>query len=75
MQVAAGTSLLDTLINAGMNPEYSCREGVCGACEVRVISGDVDHRDQILSEQERAANKSMMICVSGCRSGNLVLDC
>jgi len=75
VQVAAGTSLLDTLINAGMNPEYSCREGVCGACEVRVISGDVDHRDQILSEQERAANKSMMICVSGCRSGNLVLDC
>ena len=75
VQVAAGTSLLDTLINAGMNPEYSCREGVCGACEVRVISGDVEHRDQILSEQERAANKSMMICVSGCRSGNLVLDC
>jgi hypothetical protein len=39
------------------------------ACETKVISGDIDHRDQLLSKQERAANKSMMICVSSCRSG------
>ena len=74
VQVAPGVALLDALLDAGLNPEYSCREGVCGACETRVISGDVDHRDHLLSKQERAASKSMMICVSGCRSGSLVLD-
>jgi len=67
-------SLLDSLLHAGLQPEFSCREGICGACETRVISGDVDHQDQILTKQEKAANKSMMICVSGCRSGTLVLD-
>jgi len=75
VQVAPGVALLDALIDAGLNPEYSCREGVCGACEVKVISGDVEHRDLILTRQEQAANRSMMICVSGCRSGTLVLDC
>lgn len=75
VHVAPGIALLDALIDAGMNPEYSCREGVCGACEVKVISGDVDHRDLILSKQEQAANRSMMVCVSGCKSGSLVLDC
>ncbi|WP_159912440.1 PDR/VanB family oxidoreductase [Pantoea sp. 18069] len=74
VRVEPGVALLDALIDAGMNPDYSCREGVCGACEVKVISGDVDHRDLILTKQEQAANRSMMICVSGCRSGNLVLD-
>lgn len=74
VQVPPGTSLLDALLQAGLEPDFSCREGVCGACETKVLSGEVDHRDQILTRQEKAANKSMMICVSGCRSGTLVLD-
>ena len=74
VHVAPGASLLDAIEAAGVHLEYSCREGVCGACETRVISGDVDHRDHILSPQEQAANRSMMVCVSGCRSGQLVLD-
>jgi len=74
VQVPSGVSLLDALLQAGLKPDFSCREGVCGSCEIKVISGEVDHRDQILTKQEKAANKSMMICVSGCRSGILVLD-
>jgi tetrachlorobenzoquinone reductase len=74
IQVAPGVALLDALLDAGLNPEFSCREGVCGACETRVISGDVDHRDHLLTHHEHAANKTMMICVSSCRSGSLVLD-
>lgn len=74
VEVAAGVSLLDALLTAGLRPEYSCKEGVCGACETRVLSGDVEHRDSILTKQERTANRSMMICVSGCRKGPLVLD-
>jgi ferredoxin-NADP reductase len=74
VQVPPGTSILHALIAAGHHPDHSCGEGVCGSCETRVISGDVEHRDSILSAAEQAANKSMMICVSRCRSGELVLD-
>lgn len=74
VQVPPGTRLLDALLSAGCKVEFSCQEGLCGACETRVLSGEVEHRDSILTKEERAANKSMMICVSGCRSGTLVLD-
>lgn len=74
VQVAPGIRLLDALLSAGCKVEYSCQEGLCGACETRVLSGEVEHRDSILTKEERAANKSMMICVSGCKSETLVLD-
>lgn len=67
-------SILDALLDAGMNPEYSCQDGICGSCETRVLSGEVDHRDSILTDAERAASKTMMICVSRCKSDTLVLD-
>lgn len=67
-------SLLQTLLDAGVDVEYSCSEGVCGTCETRVLEGQPDHRDSVLSAQERAGNKCMMVCVSGCRSERLVLD-
>lgn len=53
---------------------YSCEEGFCGACETSVLEGEPDHRDSILSEQERSCSASMMICVSRSRSRRLVLD-
>lgn len=72
--VPAGANLLDTLLDAGLNPAFSCHEGLCGACETKVLEGEVEHRDLILTPQEQAANNTMMICVSGCRSQRLVLD-
>lgn len=74
VNVEPGLNLLDVLLEAGCDIEYSCREGVCGSCETRVLDGDVDHRDGVLTKAERAANKSMMVCVSGCKSRRLVLD-
>jgi ferredoxin-NADP reductase len=74
LDVPAGVSLLDALLEAGVQRDFSCREGVCGACETRVLAGEIDHRDSILSRSERAANKTMMVCVSGCKKGPLVLD-
>jgi ferredoxin-NADP reductase len=67
-------SLLNTLLDAGVNVDYSCSEGVCGTCETRVLAGEPDHRDSVLSAKERAENKAMMICVSGCKSATLALD-
>lgn len=74
VQVPPDRSILDVLQEVGVHIDSSCREGVCGSCETAVLEGDVDHRDCVLSETERTANKSMMICVSRCRSGRLVLD-
>jgi ferredoxin-NADP reductase len=72
--IPAGKSILHVLQEAGVNVPSSCEEGVCGACETRVISGVPDHRDAILSAKEREESATMMICCSGCKSGRLVLD-
>ncbi|WP_420098440.1 PDR/VanB family oxidoreductase [Corynebacterium sp.] len=72
--VPPDASLLDTLEGTGKLLASSCREGVCGTCEVGVVSGEVDHRDNVLTPEERSENESMMVCVSRCRSGRLVLD-
>jgi vanillate O-demethylase ferredoxin subunit len=74
VQVRAGQTILDSLIDIGVEPPYSCREGVCGTCEVRVLEGIPDHRDLVLSVAEQAANNRMMVCCSGAKSKKLVLD-
>lgn len=71
--VPADKSILAALEEAGMEMPRSCEQGICGTCEVPVISGEVDHRDSILSSTERAASKTMMICVSRARGKRLVL--
>ena len=74
VEVPPGKSILDSLIDAGLKPDHSCKEGVCGACETKVIDGLIEHRDGVLSKKEREAGKTMMICVSSCKSPRLVLD-
>jgi ferredoxin-NADP reductase len=72
--IPQGRTILQVLRDAGVDTPYSCESGVCGACEAKVISGDVDHRDNVLTETERKASKTMMICCSGSKSPRLVLD-
>ena len=72
--VAAGKTILDALLDAGVNVSFACREGVCGTCETRVIEGQPDHRDMFLSDEEKAANQQIMVCCSGANSPVLVLD-
>ena len=74
LAVAPGTSILDALLAHGIDHPYSCKEGVCGTCETRVISGEIDHRDGVLSPAEQQRGDLMMICVSGCKGARLVLD-
>ncbi len=74
IQVTPGKSILQTLLDEKILVEHSCEEGICGACETRVLDGVPDHRDSVLSPAEHAGNKSMMVCVSGCKSERLVLD-
>ncbi|MFC8132143.1 PDR/VanB family oxidoreductase [Streptomyces sp. NPDC057302] len=74
LTVGPDTSILRAAEAAGLSVSSSCQEGICGSCETRVLDGTPDHRDFLLSEAEHAANTSMMICVSRCASGRLVLD-
>ncbi|MFF2650812.1 PDR/VanB family oxidoreductase [Streptomyces sp. NPDC058045] len=74
VEVGAGTSVLDAVEAAGVAVGSSCREGICGSCETRVVSGTPDHRDFLLSEAEQNSGATMMICVSRCASDRLVLD-
>ena len=74
VSVPPGQTILDALQAAGVDAPFSCAQGVCGACETRVLEGVPDHRDMILSPQEKAANRTMMICCSGSRTPLLVLD-
>jgi ferredoxin-NADP reductase len=74
IRVDAGTSVLNALREAGFDLQSSCEQGVCGTCECRVLEGEVDHRDSILSASERAANEVMMACVSRAKGARLVLD-
>ncbi len=74
VEVGADTSILKALEDAGVPVLSSCREGICGTCETTVLAGEIDHRDSLLSEDERAAMDTMMICVSRCRGRRLVLE-
>jgi tetrachlorobenzoquinone reductase len=72
--IPEGKSILQVLLDAGVDVDYSCELGICGACEQRVISGEPEHRDAILTEEEQASNTKVMICCAGCKSERLVLD-
>ncbi|KUO10222.1 PDR/VanB family oxidoreductase [Streptomyces sp. DSM 15324] len=74
LTVAPGVSVLDTVRAAGVEVLYSCAEGTCGTCETDVLEGTPDHRDSVLSAEEREAGETMMICVSRCAGKRLVLD-
>jgi ferredoxin-NADP reductase len=72
--VAPGQTILEALRGCGVRVPASCEQGICGTCETRVLQGTPDHRDSLLSEQEKKANDVMMICCSGSLSDVLVLD-
>ena len=67
-------SILQVLIEEGIDPMYDCQRGECGICQVAVLEGVPDHRDHILSDDERAGNKVMQTCVSRAKTPRLVLD-
>ncbi len=74
LAVAAGQTPLDAMLAAGLDPLFDCRRGECGVCACAVIEGEVDHRDYCLSDAEKAAGKTMQICVSRARGPRLVID-
>lgn len=74
IRVGADETILDAVLAAGISVPASCRNGVCGTCETTVLAGEPDHRDLILSDAEKAAGRTMMICCSRARGRHLTLD-
>ena len=74
IEVDAGETMLDALLNAGVDVPFACSEGVCGTCQIAVLDGVPDHRDQFLTASEQASNRSVMVCCSGSRTQTLALD-
>jgi ferredoxin len=72
--VPPGESILDILLDAGVNVAFSCTEGVCGTCETKVIDGIPNHRDSFLTDEEKAENSKIMICCSRSKAPVLTLD-
>ncbi|MEV5966555.1 PDR/VanB family oxidoreductase [Kribbella sp. NPDC051952] len=72
--VPADQSILEVVDEAGIYVLSNCEEGTCGTCQTTVLEGVPDHRDSVLDDDERAANDTMMICVSRALSARLVLD-
>lgn len=73
-EVPQGKSILEILLDADIEVTFTCMEGTCGTCEVPVLEGIPDHRDVVLSAEQKAANRTMMVCCSGSRTSRLVLD-
>jgi vanillate O-demethylase ferredoxin subunit len=74
LHIPAGRQILDVLEENSIAVPWACSQGVCGTCVTPVLEGEPDHRDAVLSPQERAANCSMCLCVSRAKSEKLVLD-
>lgn len=74
LRVPEDRSILDVINEAGAGVMSTCNKGLCGTCEVRVLSGLPEHRDAVLTAAERAEGNTIMTCVSRCRGSKLVLD-
>ena len=74
VRISADDSILEVLRAKGVNVLSSCMSGICGTCETPVLEGEPDHRDSVLTDEDKAAGDCMMICVSRSRSRQLVLD-
>lgn len=71
--IPADRSILDVLKANGFKLRSLCNDGVCGTCRVDLLSGEVDHRDECLDEDEK--DEAIQVCVSRAKPGQtLVLD-
>jgi len=72
--IPVGKTIIEVLEAEGVDVMFDCQRGDCGICQTDVISGTPDHRDLVLSDDERNSGKVMQICVSRAKTDRLVLD-
>lgn len=74
LRVPADRTILDVMLEAGVNAPFGCNAGNCKTCSVRVLAGEPDHRDSALSVAERENQRLMCPCISRAKSDHLSLD-
>ena len=74
LQLPAGANILEALEAHDLPVSGSCRKGVCGTCEVRVLEGTADHLDSVMSDRDKEELGIMFPCVSRSTSREIVLD-
>lgn len=72
--IPEGDTILNILRDGGVDLQYSCEQGICGACEVMYLSGEPEHRDSVRLPAEHDADRTILICCAGSKSARLVLD-
>jgi len=72
--VPADQTLSDVLIAHGMAIDVKCSDGICGVCKCGLVSGEVEHRDFVLSNKQRET--AIITCQSraAAKNGHIVLD-
>lgn len=73
-QIPVDQTISQVLEDAGVFVPLSCESGVCGTCLVDVISGEPDHRDLYMSDEEHAANLQITVCCSRSKTPLLEID-
>jgi vanillate monooxygenase ferredoxin subunit len=74
LRIQPGQSILDAVLDAGVDVDFDCKRGECGMCVTQVLEGKPLHRDVYLSGKERAAGDCICTCVSWAESDRLVLN-
>jgi ferredoxin len=74
VRVAPGETILLALLSAGIAVDFSCEEGMCGACETKVLAGVPVHRGTVYPVQEHERRSTALVCCAGSRSQRLTLD-
>ncbi|WP_159500740.1 PDR/VanB family oxidoreductase [Microbacterium sp. 18062] len=74
LEVQPEESILEVMRGAGVDVLSDCESGICGSCETRIVDGEAEHRDFVLTAQEKAHGDCMMVCVSRAACPLLVLD-
>jgi vanillate O-demethylase ferredoxin subunit len=72
--VRRGQTILAALLDARVDVSYSCEQGICGACETKLLDGTPEHRDFVRSPEEHVRLSTLMICCAGSRSKRLTID-
>jgi vanillate O-demethylase ferredoxin subunit len=72
VDVPASSSILDALLDEGVEVPHECKRGECSICKTRVLDGDPDHRDLCLTPEEQ--QKAICVCVSRAKGDRLKLD-
>jgi len=74
LSIPAGKTILDTLMDAGMDPPYSCMNGVCSSCVAKLTKGQVEMETCLALEDEEIEAGYILTCQSQCLTPEIEIE-